>query len=109
MALRQLGADPTAVSPSADIATTATSGLLQVVLDPRTTIDDDLHALLVAELVDTEGWELLIELAEQLDLVDMKTNFQDALLAEEEHLIRIRMFHSNLMTGDDFKASESSA
>jgi hypothetical protein len=98
-ALRRLGADPTTVTPSADIAATASSGLIQILADPRTTVDEGLHALLVAELTDAEGWELLIELTDQLSLPDLKREFEDALLAEEEHLIQIRQAYSTMVVG----------
>jgi ferritin-like protein len=98
-AMKNLGADPTAMTPGADVSAVASLGLVQVLSDPRTSIDQGLQALLTAELVDTEGWELLIELADHLDLQDMKADFQDALLEEEEHLIQVRMAHSNLILG----------
>lgn len=61
-----LGADPTAVTPSADLASVELAGVLQVVADPRTTLAQALHAHLVAELVDAASWEQLVALADAL-------------------------------------------
>lgn len=63
--LQDLGADPTAQTPSADVSGVASLGLLQVVTDPRTTVAHTLEALLTAELTDTASWELLIDVARQ--------------------------------------------
>jgi ferritin-like metal-binding protein YciE len=60
-------------------------GLLQVVSDPRTTIAQCLNALLTAELVDYAGWELLIQLCEQMGQDDWASRFRQALAQESEH------------------------
>lgn len=62
--IRALGADPTAVTPSADVVAVTSLGILQVLADPRTTIGQSLAAILVAELADNAGWELLVQLAD---------------------------------------------
>ena len=59
-----LGGDPTVQSPSADVATVASLGILQVIVDPRTSLTQCLQVLLTAELPDNDGWQLLITLAE---------------------------------------------
>jgi hypothetical protein len=60
-----LGADPTAQTPCADVAATASMGLLHVVADPRTTLAQSLNAILTGELTDNAGWDLLTELAQE--------------------------------------------
>jgi len=47
-ALESLGADPTAQTPGADITGVESMGLMQVLDDPRTTVPQCLHAVLIA-------------------------------------------------------------
>src|SRR5690349_9887856 len=89
-ALRQLGADPTCVTPMADTNAVASIGLMQVIADPRMTIAQSLHAIHVAELVDNDGWRLLIKLARELGQDDMVGKFQTALEEEDRHLASLR-------------------
>ena len=88
--LAALGADPTAMTPCADVAGVASLGLLQVVADPRTTVSQALQAVLTAELADNDGWELLIELAQQTGHSEMAQAFAVALEAEAQHLLLVR-------------------
>jgi len=90
MHIERLGADPSAMTPCADVAGVQNMGLMQVVTDPRTTIAQCLNALLTAELSDNASWELLIELAKQTGHDDMATAFKEALRHEEEHLERVQ-------------------
>ncbi len=99
-AIESLGADPTAVTPSANIASVEASGILQVITDPRTTLSQSLHAVLVAELVDTEGWDMLIELATALGHDAMADDFRDAMRAEERHLGHVRQWVVNYTMQD---------
>jgi rubrerythrin len=88
--MRQQGGDPTAITPSADLATNAGAGLQDVILDPRTTLLQSLEALLVAELTDNEGWDTLIELAHMANEDDLVSSFENARRVEEEHLAKVR-------------------
>lgn len=88
--LERLGADPTAMTPCADVSGVQGMGLMQVISDPRTTIAQGLNALLTAELTDNASWELLIELASQTGHVDMAAAFTEALQHEAEHLEMVR-------------------
>jgi ferritin-like protein len=92
-ALESLGADPTAQTPGADIAAVASCGVLQVLSDPRTSVPQSLEAILTAELVDNAGWELLLKMADAMELHDMEANFRQALAEEEKHLAQIRQWH----------------
>lgn len=92
-ALETLGADPTAQTPSADVTGVEGMGLMQVIDDPRTTLSQSLHALLVAELADHDGWALLIKLAEDMGQDEMAKNFREALKEEGEHLSHVRSWH----------------
>lgn len=88
--LEQLGADPTALTPSADLVAMEGQGLGAVLGDPRTTVGQGLHALLVAELADHEGWAMLVKLAEDLGQKDMAKRFRDAEQQEQRHLDDVR-------------------
>jgi hypothetical protein len=89
-ALVAMGADPTALTPSADLVGTAMHGILQVVTDPRTSLLGSLEALLIAELADNAGWELLIGMALELGQEELAQEFVRALAEEREHLRRVR-------------------
>lgn len=89
-ALRQLGADPTCVTPMADTNAVASIGLLQIISDPRMSVAQSLHAIHVAELADNDGWQLLIKLAEEMGQDDMAARFRQALAEEDRHLAEIR-------------------
>lgn len=88
--LERLGADPTAMTPCADIAGVQGMGLIQVISDPRTTIAQALNALLTAELTDNASWDLLAELAGQTGHEDMATEFTAVLETERQHLEMVR-------------------
>jgi ferritin-like protein len=89
-AVEALGADPTAMTPSADVAGVMATGLLQIVTDPRTTVAQSLNAVLTAELSDNAAWELLIELAGDLGHSQMAKEFAVALEAEQVHLETVK-------------------
>ena len=88
--LRKLGSDPTVVTPCADVTIVESFGIHNVVADPRTNLAQSLHAILVAELADNAGWELLIELTDGLGYTDMASQFSMALVTEVEHLARVK-------------------
>jgi hypothetical protein len=94
--LEQLGADPTAQTPCADLVGVATSGFLQAASDPRTTLVQTLQIALAAELIDGAGWEGLIALAESIDQDDMAERFRNALDRETEHLAKVRRWYDAL-------------
>lgn len=96
--LEQLGADPTAQTPAADVTGVASMGIMQVLDDPRTTVAQSLQALLIAELADNAGWELLTELAEELGQDDMVMRFEQALAEEVEHLDHVRKWAAQSVT-----------
>ena len=89
-AIRKAGGDPTAVTPAADMAGVASMGILQVLTDPRTSFEQCLHAMLIAELVDREAWVELVELSDALGASDQAGLFRDALRQEEGHLAHLR-------------------
>jgi hypothetical protein len=89
-AIEKLGGDPTMMTPAASIAGVTALGIMQAAMDPRTQEADSLQALLVAELVDNEGWDLLVELARALGKNDLVEEFDRARTDEREHLAHIR-------------------
>jgi rubrerythrin len=89
-AIEQLGGDPTAVTPSANIQTTAAHGIKEVIVDPRTTLLQSLEAALIVELADNACWEALVELAQEAGEDDLVRQFQGALKNEHDHLAKVQ-------------------
>jgi hypothetical protein len=89
-AIEQLGGDPTAVTPSANLQATASHGINQVIVDPRTNLLQSLEAILVAELADNACWEALIDLAQESGEDDLVPQFQEALRNEQDHLAKVQ-------------------
>jgi rubrerythrin len=89
-AIEQLGGDPTAMTPCANLVGVQGSGLVQAVTDPRSTLTQCLDTLLVAELADNDGWKMLISLAEALGQSEMAERFAECLAEEDEHLVNVR-------------------
>ena len=96
--MTSLGGDPTAQTPCANVTGVASMGIMQVVTDPRTTFAQSLNAVLIAELADNAGWELLISLAEQAGETDIAQKFQRAMAEEEEHLVTVKAWLTALVT-----------
>jgi rubrerythrin len=88
--LQQIGADPTAMTPCADVSGVAAMGHLQVLTDPRTTVSQALNSILHIELGDNASWELLIELAREAGHENITRAFTVALETEREHLEMVR-------------------
>lgn len=88
--LEKLGADPTAMTPCADVMGVTSMGLLQVISDPRTNWAQSLNALLTAELSDNAGWEMLIELARISGQNSIADSFQTPLDQERIHLATVK-------------------
>ncbi|WP_313223489.1 ferritin-like domain-containing protein [Stutzerimonas nitrititolerans] len=89
-AIETLGADPTAVTPCADVAGVKAMGVLQVLTDPRTNLAQGMGALLTIELEDNAAWELLIELAEAGGHPKIAKSFHKAKDQEDDHLVKIK-------------------
>jgi len=90
--IADLGGDPTAQTPCADISAVASLGMIQVLTDPRTTLAQCLQALLSVEMTDNACWELLIELAQESGHDELVPPFQKALAAENEHEAMIKQW-----------------
>jgi hypothetical protein len=93
-AIQALGGDPTAQTPAANVAGVENTGLMQVLTDPKTTVAQGLHAILLAEMADNAAWDELIELVEEAgddsDGEDLVARFSEARDHELEHLEKVR-------------------
>jgi rubrerythrin len=101
--ITRLGGDPTAMSPCANVSAVASMGLVQVMSDPRTTLAQGLHAVLVAELVDNDGWRMLIDICRNAGQEDLVASFEKAAESEDEHLDSVRAWldaHAELVADD---------
>ncbi|HLU67956.1 MAG TPA: ferritin-like domain-containing protein, partial [Kofleriaceae bacterium] len=98
-AMERMGADPTAMTPMADIQAAESMGILKVLTDPRTTLTQALDAILVAELADTDSWTMLCAMAEKLDQDDLAEEFRQALAEEQDHVARVRQWVSAALLG----------
>lgn len=92
-AIESLGGDPTSQTPSADLVGIESLGLVQVLSDPRTSVAQSLHALVTAELSDKAGWETLVALADEQNLIELVDNFTLALNEEREHLAMVQTWY----------------
>jgi hypothetical protein len=88
--IRELGGDPTAITPCANLQATASKGLADVLVDPRTSLVECLETILVAELVDQESWAMLARTAEALGDAGVTGKITQAQQTELEHLARLR-------------------
>ncbi len=89
-AIKELGGDPTEVTPSANLVATLSLGLPQVLSDPRTNLMQCLEAVLVAELADNECWTTLEALARQAGHDDLAAGCARAIAHERDHLRDVR-------------------
>jgi rubrerythrin len=92
-AIQSLGGDPTAQTPSADVTGVEGMGLMQVLADPKTTVAQSLHAILVAEMTDNVAWEELIELTAAAGNDDLVGRFTKARDEEMAHLEKVRTWY----------------
>jgi rubrerythrin len=88
--IEQLGGDPTAVTPAANLHATAAHGINMVIVDPRTTLLQSLEAILIAELADHACWEVLVELAQEAGEDALVEPFAQAHATEQEHLQKVQ-------------------
>lgn len=86
----ELGGDPTAVTPHANLQAVASHGICEILVDPRTTLIECLEAIVVAELTDHESWEQLVGAAERSGKNELVAKVRDAVKTEAEHLGKVR-------------------
>lgn len=88
--MRALGADATAVTPSANLHAVLCAGLSTALADPRTDLQECLDVILVAELLDNDCWENLADLAIAIGRDDLAAQFEASLVEERDHLRKVR-------------------
>lgn len=89
-AIKDLGGDPTALTPAANLAVNISAGLPQVLGDPRTNLLQSLEAILVAELADNECWSALAQLTQQAGHDEITQQCLQAIEHERDHLRKVR-------------------
>jgi bacterioferritin (cytochrome b1) len=104
-----LGGDPTVQTPSADIAGVESMGIVQVIADPRMTLAQSLHAILVAELADNDGYSALIQLAQSLGQGEIADKLRAARLDEDRHLEHVRVWVTNHAVAEGAKEIDTQA
>ncbi|MBA3542001.1 MAG: ferritin-like domain-containing protein [Deltaproteobacteria bacterium] len=85
-----LGGDPTAVTPCANLQATASKGIADVLMDPRTNLVECLDAIIVAELTDVESWTQLASVMVGLDDGRFLAGIRAAEQTEHAHLEKVR-------------------
>lgn len=88
--IEEIGGDPMELTGSAECALTATSGLPKVVQDNENSIAQALDAVLISELVDCEGWNVLLGVCKRLGRPDLAKRFEIALSRQSMHLQKMR-------------------
>ncbi|AKT42955.1 ferritin-like domain-containing protein [Chondromyces crocatus] len=94
-AIQTLGGDPRAMSAGARLARMTSSGVLQVIVNSRTTLAQGLSAMLMVERADSDGWRLLIELTRALGRHELADSFYLASAEEERHVEIVRRWVSH--------------
>lgn len=88
----KLGADPTVLTPCANLEATLSKGVMDVIVDARTDLIQSLQAVLIAELADNDAWETLTELARIAGENDLAKKFEIAAAEEAVHLENVRLW-----------------
>ncbi|MDQ2078509.1 ferritin-like domain-containing protein [Marinimicrobium sp. ABcell2] len=83
--MESLGADPTAMTPDADVTALSSLGVSKVLTEPRTSVLQCLEAIQTVELTDNAAWTLLQELCLNMGLDDMAKQLTPAIEQEEIH------------------------
>lgn len=110
-AIEQLGCDPTAQTPCADLVGVQSMGMVQAMNDPRSSVLQALHVMLDAELIDNAAWEMLIELGQATGHDKLVGSFDTAARQEAVHLEHLRQLVGRLTLEDAGRerAAESAA
>jgi bacterioferritin (cytochrome b1) len=88
--IRALGGDASAQTEGSRLVSREAAGLEEVAANDAADLQHLMHALLAAEAVDNAGWELLVELAEDVNDRDARREFTRRLHHEREHLAFVR-------------------
>jgi hypothetical protein len=85
------------MTPAADVSGVLSMGVVQVASDPRMQLADSLQALLTAELVDNDSWELLCQLARGLGQEELANELEIARAEEATHLVSVRTWLTSVV------------
>jgi bacterioferritin (cytochrome b1) len=88
--IKAAGGDAYAQSEMSRLEETETSGVERVVLEGDEPLPKMFHALLLAELGDNAGWDLLANLAAEAGDYEARRAIRKRLHEEEEHLLFVR-------------------
>lgn len=88
--IENVGSDPTVLTPSADLYATMSRGVVDVMVDARTSFVQCLEGLLLLELVDNDGWAMLSDVAQQNGEATLARLFEAVQNKETEHLDSVR-------------------
>lgn len=88
--VRALGGDASAQTEGSRLVSREAAGIEEVATNDAADLQHLMHALLAAEAVDNAGWELLVELAEDVNDRDARREFTRRLHHEREHLAFVR-------------------
>lgn len=94
--IESLGADPTAMTPDADVSALASMGIPKVLMEPRTTVLQCLEAVQTTELTDNAAWEVLIKLCNNMGMSELADKFSKPLKQEKTHAETIKNWINKL-------------
>ena len=92
--ITELGGDPTVVTPCANREIVASRGVIDILVDPRTSLLDGIEAITLAELNDHEQWVGLVEVARDMNRENLARGFIEAQRTEDDHLSKVRTWVS---------------
>lgn len=92
--LLAFGKDPTKEAGAAFVPSVALIRLHDLVATGDASFIEILHALLLAELADNDGWAQLVEVCEAADELHLAHRFREALEIETHHLACVRSWIS---------------
>ncbi|HET9753781.1 MAG TPA: ferritin-like domain-containing protein [Myxococcales bacterium] len=105
--IRALGGTAHGLSEHAVLAQAESEGVERVIRRDDS-IPHDFHALLTAELADNAGWDLLVQIADEVGDSKAKKEFKKRLHEEEKHLLFVRKTLLEL-TRNDLSSPEAAA
>jgi rubrerythrin len=98
--IRAVGGDAHGETEMSRLEETEASGVEKVVFEQDAHLSKMFHALLVAELGDNAGWDLLAQLAGEAGDHEAKRAFKKRLHQEEAHLLFVRRIVQRLARRD---------
>jgi rubrerythrin len=88
--IRRFGGDAHGTTEMSTLEGTESEGIERIILDGDPRLSHAMHALLVAELADNAGWDLLVKLAAEAHDGEAKRAFRKRLYEEVDHLAFLR-------------------